>query len=40
MEGVLAEDFERVLFRPAIFGRQDMYLFRNKTPRAADPSSH
>lgn len=28
VEGTLAEGFEPVLFRPAIFGRQDMYLFR------------
>jgi SAM-dependent methyltransferase len=37
VEGTLAENFEPVLFRPAIFGRQDMYLFR-----AGDgqPASH
>jgi SAM-dependent methyltransferase len=37
LEETLAEDFELVLFRPAIFGRQDMYLFR---AGSGQPASH
>jgi SAM-dependent methyltransferase len=37
VEGTLAQDFEPALFQPAIFDRQDMYLFR---AASGQPPSH